>query len=163
MEFGNQYSYVLIALGSLLGVFVITRLLRLRWRVTVAGLLIAALVFSGIYAALRPGNGDVETIEAAEAVLDNGNPTLVEFFSNFCAGCLSVRPAVDRLVERLREDYPNAYNILRVDIHTPVGRELRARYGFSFTPEFVLFNRQGSEIWRAHVPPDAAQIARAAA
>jgi hypothetical protein len=48
-----------------------------------------------------------------------------------------------------------------VDIHTDFGRTLRERYGFSFTPEFVLFDSAGSEIWRSHTPPSETELEQA--
>lgn len=51
------------------------------------------------------------------------------------------------------EDISEQFNILRVDIHTQHGRELRRRIGFTYTPEFVLFDSVGQEVWRDHSPP----------
>ena len=51
------------------------------------------------------------------------------------------------------------FNILRIDIHTDFGRELRNRIGFTATPEFVLFDSAGREVWRAHIPPTPEQLA----
>ena len=51
------------------------------------------------------------------------------------------------------------FNILRIDIHTDFGRELRNRFGFTATPEFVLFDGSGREVWRAHTPPAPEQLA----
>jgi thioredoxin-related protein len=71
---------------------------------------------------------------------------------------VAARPIVDGIVE----DIEDQYNILRVDIHTEFGRALRQRFGFSYTPEFVLFDGEGQEIWRDHIPPSAAQLTLAA-
>lgn len=72
--------------------------------------------------------------------------------------CLAARPAVDGIVNNIQGDF----NILRVDIHTDIGRMLRENLNFSFTPEFVLFNDQGVEVWRGHTPPTPEQLALAA-
>jgi thiol-disulfide isomerase/thioredoxin len=158
VEIGNQYSYIFISAGVTLGVVLLLRLLRARWNVVgVAALALAAAFFVG-WLVLHPGESDVDSFGAAEVTLSNGNPTLVEFFSNYCAGCISVRPAVDALVADLRRRYGEQYNVLRVDIHTTFGRELREHYGFSYTPEFVLFDGGGTEVWRAHVPPSPNEI-----
>lgn len=159
MEFGNQYSYVLIAAGVVLGVSILLRLFRVRWAGVGGIALVLVVLFTTGWLLLRPGASDVDSLEAADALLSNGNPTFVEFFSNYCAGCISVRPAVDSLVENLRTRYGDQYNVLRVDIHTTFGRELRRRYGFSYTPEFVLFDGSGNEVWRDHVPPTETELA----
>jgi thiol-disulfide isomerase/thioredoxin len=158
VEIGNQYSYVLIAAGVALGVGLLLRLLRIRWIGVGSVALLIVVLFSVGWLLLRPGTSDVESLDAADTLLSNGNPTFVEFFSNYCAGCISVRPAVDNLVAELRNRYGDQYNVLRVDIHTTFGRELRERYGFSYTPEFVLFDGSGTEIWRNHVPPTETEI-----
>ena len=68
---------------------------------------------------------------------------------------MAARPIVDGIVEDISEQY----NILRVDIHTGFGRELRQQIGFTYSPEFVLFDSSGQEVWRDHVPPSPEQLA----
>jgi thiol-disulfide isomerase/thioredoxin len=162
VEFANQYSYLLISVGVILGALVLLRLLRVRWRVTGGVALALVVLLSAGWLILRPGASDIESLDAAEAMLSNGNPTLVEFFSNYCLGCISVRPAVDSLIADIQAQYGDQYNVLRVDIHTPFGRALRQQYGFSYTPEFLLLDKSGAEIWRAHVPPSINEIEIAA-
>ena len=158
MDIGNQYSYILIAAGVILGAALLLRLLRVRWVGVGSAALLFVVLFTVGWLLLRPGESDVESLDAADTLLSNGNPTFVEFFSNYCAGCISVRPVVDNLVADLQERYGDQYNVLRVDIHTTFGRALRERYGFSYTPEFVLFDGSGTEIWRNHVPPSDNEI-----
>lgn len=154
----NQYSYLLFSLGAFVAVLVLLRLARAKRRLALAaGVLVVVLAVGGWFV-LRPGASDVTSTEAAEAMINSGKPTFVEFFSNYCAGCLSARAAVDGLVEQMTERYGDSYNILRIDIHTEFGRALRERYGFSFTPEFVVFDTTGTEVWRSHVPPTLEEI-----
>jgi thiol-disulfide isomerase/thioredoxin len=156
----NQYSYVFISLFAIVVVVIGLRRLRQNWLITAAaGLVMIALALGGWFA-LRPGVSDVDSAAAAEAVINSGKPTFVEFYSNYCAGCMSARPVVDTLVADIETRYPDAYNVLRVDIHTDFGRTLRERYGFSFSPEFVLFNSAGTEVWRSHAPPSLEEIDR---
>ncbi|MFQ3565528.1 MAG: thioredoxin domain-containing protein [Aggregatilineales bacterium] len=160
MQIANQFSFVIFGALTLIGLIGFLILCRVRWQiVTVAGLSFIAL-FVATFLLLRPGASDVDTLAEAEAMLTNGQPTLLEFFSNYCTGCLLVRPAVDQLVAEIDAQYNGSFNLLRVDIHTPVGRALRERYGFSFTPEFILFNHDGREVWRSHVPPTGQEIPR---
>lgn len=155
----NQFSFVLISLGVLAGVVVLLRaLLHRSWRVTTgAGAVVAAAAMIAFFV-LRPGLSDVDSVQAADAMLQSGKPTMVEFFSNFCANCLAARPQVDALVGDIEARHADEVNILRIDIHTNFGRELRERYGFSYTPEFIMFDRGGQEMWRAHVPPTLTQV-----
>lgn len=150
----NQYSYILISLAVLVASAV------LLWRYTadkriIAGMMIVLVLLSitGLLL-LRPGSSDINSVSAAQAALRNGKPTFMEFFSNYCAGCLALRPAVDLLVTEIKDEY----NILRIDIHTEFGRELRQSFQFTFTPEFVLFDNAGQEVWRAHTLPTREQV-----
>lgn len=60
-------------------------------------------------------------------------------------GCAAVKPVVDRFeaqeVDRVR--------VIRVNVQDPAGRDLGARFALEFTPTFILFDADGSEIWRA--------------
>lgn len=147
----NQISYPLIGLGLVVSIVMILRFaLRIRWRwvILVNGLLVAVLL-AGFFL-LRTGEGDrVEQVSEFEAILKNNRPTFVEFFSNYCTSCLLLRPAVDAIVSDIKDEY----NVLLIDIHSPEGRLIREAYNFSFTPEFVIFDRNGVEIWRDHAPP----------
>lgn len=154
---GNQFSFVFFALGTLIAVLLVLRWRRVHWRATVIIGLVIALVFTGGFLAFRVGASDVSSVGAAQAQIGNGKPTFLEFYSNFCAGCMSARPAVDALVSNMGDQF----NILRIDIHTPVGREMRAIYGFTYSPEFVLFNPGGEEIWRSNSPPSNTDLDRA--
>ncbi len=146
----NQFSYPLFAVLAVGLIFLLLRLrFHARWRYVLAAEALTLLMFAAGFAVLHPGAGDVADLDAAEAVIANGRPTFVEFFSNFCTGCLVIRPSVDQFVDGIQGDF----NILRINIHTPLGRELTERYGFSFTPEFIVFDAAGGEIWRAHALP----------
>jgi len=59
-------------------------------------------------------------------------------------GCAAAKPAVDRL-EKKESD---RLKLIRVNVQDPSGRELGEHFGMTFTPTFILFDRQGAEIWR---------------
>lgn len=153
----NQFSYVLLSLGLILALVTALRWRRVRWSLSLAAGFALALLLSGGWLALRPGASDVDSVRAAELTLENGRPTLLEFFSNYCLGCVTVRPEVDALAGEIQD----RYNIMRVDIHTDLGRALRQKHGFSYSPEFVLFDVQGREVWRGNRPPLSEQLALA--
>jgi thiol-disulfide isomerase/thioredoxin len=148
MNLLNQFSYPLIAALVLAVAFVV--LYRRTNRTVLIGVELGLLIaFAGGFLALRTGDGDLTSIEAYDTLLINDRPTFIEFFSNFCTGCLVMRPTVDALIA----DIDDEFNILRVNIHSEAGRALRERLSFSFTPEFVLLNARGVEVWRDHIPP----------
>lgn len=39
-------------------------------------------------------------------------------------------------------------HIIRLNVQESVGRELAPVYGFEFTPTFIFFDAQGTELWR---------------
>jgi thiol-disulfide isomerase/thioredoxin len=145
----NQYSYILISLIVIVAsVGLLLRYVADRRIIAGAAAILITLSIAGHFL-LRPGFSDVDTVSAAQATLRNGRPTMIEFFSNYCASCLALRPAVDLLVKDIKDEY----NVLRIDIHTDFGRELRQNLQFTYTPEFVLFDTSGQEVWRGHTLP----------
>lgn len=48
----------------------------------------------------------------------------------------------------LIEEYPEELEVINVDVQSALGRELVREYG-AFTPTFVLFDKNGQELWRA--------------
>jgi hypothetical protein len=68
--------------------------------------------------------------------------------------CIAEKPAV----QKLEADLGDRANVLRVSINTAFGRQLMERFDVSSTPTFVLFDRQGSEIWRGTHAPNTEQV-----
>jgi thiol-disulfide isomerase/thioredoxin len=158
MTIANQFSFVFFSISGIALFFLVLRSRRASWRVSLGASGAAVVLAAAAFLILRPGLSDVSSAQAARAVVGNGKPTLIEFFSNYCIGCMTARPAVDSLVADIQTTFPDAVNILRIDIHTDFGRELRDIYGFSYTPEFILFNPLGQETWRSHSPPNLNEI-----
>ena len=69
---------------------------------------------------------------------------------------MASEPAVNRLEDRLSE----RADMLRVSIHTEVGGQLAERYGFEYTPLFIVFDDQGAEIWRGSRVPSVEVVLR---
>jgi thiol-disulfide isomerase/thioredoxin len=154
MTIFNQYSYVLISFAVVLvSVLLLWRYAVDRRIVVAAAVSFVALSMTG-YFLLRPGASDVDSASQAQITLQNGKPTFLEFFSNYCAGCLALRPRVDLITNEIADEY----NVLRIDIHTDFGRELRQSLRFTYTPEFILFDSTGQEVWRDHTIPPIEQI-----
>jgi thiol-disulfide isomerase/thioredoxin len=60
-------------------------------------------------------------------------------------GCAAVKPVVDRF----EEQEVDRVRVIRVNVQDAAGRDLGARFGMEFTPTFILFDTDGSEVWRA--------------
>lgn len=149
MDILNQYSYFFIGLGIVVGITLVLRYFDISRRIISAAVVgLVVLILMG-FLLLRPGTNDIQDVASARDLIQNGRPTMLEFFSNYCAGCMAVRPVVDAL----KNDIQDEFDVLRVDIHSDAGRELRQQFAFSYTPEFILFNQNGEEVWRDHVPP----------
>ena len=61
--------------------------------------------------------------------------------------------ALDPSVNRLQDRLGDRADMLRVSIHTSVGKILAERYAFEFTPLFIVLDGQGHEIWRGSTVP----------
>lgn len=81
MTFLNHYSYALASALLLLaaGAWAFHQ----RTRGALAMLALAAVLLVGVDLAFRPGEPSVVDAAQLEAVLAEGRPTLVEFYSNF--------------------------------------------------------------------------------
>ncbi|MEW5988773.1 MAG: thioredoxin family protein [Chloroflexota bacterium] len=51
-------------------------------------------------------------------------------------------------MDRLAEEWGDQVEVVRVNIHEEATRPLTVRYGFQFTPTFVLLDGDGREVWR---------------
>ncbi len=155
MNLINQYSYLLLGITTIIGLFwLLRRVLSVKLFYVLIAQGVIAAVFIGAQIVLRPGDNTVSSAKDVRGLMTNGQPTFLTFFSNYCGGCLAFEPVVDTIIN----DIGAEFNIIRVDIHTDFGRQMRREYQFSFTPEFVLFNARGEEIWRDHIPPSAEQL-----
>ena len=62
---------------------------------------------------------------------------------------MALAPSVNGLDDRLGE----RADMLRVSIHTSIGKTLAERYDFEFTPLFIILDGLGREIWRGNTVP----------
>lgn len=77
-----------------------------------------------------------------QSIRGAGRPTIVEFFSSYCVGCMAVKPAVDRL----ERDAGDRIQIIRLNIDREPGKDLLDEYGVVFTPTFVYFDASGNRL-----------------
>ncbi len=141
----NRFSYIIIATVVLAGMGVyFARSGFTRTRALALG--VAALAFFVAWASLRIGDGTATDTQAATLVLrDSQQPVLIEFYSDYCAGCLAARPAVDNLERELGDQL----KVVRFNVSSEAGQELAIQLAVeNRTPSFVLLDATGNELWR---------------
>lgn len=67
---------------------------------------------------------------------------------------MSAKPIVDGLTQQ----YANRVRVVRVDLLTPAGQALGARYDFNYTPYFVGLNARGDVVWQERGAPPPASL-----
>jgi thiol-disulfide isomerase/thioredoxin len=150
----NQFSFVLIAGAALLMLAAFIVVSGLNRRKAVAWL-VAAAAFGAAWLSLRTGSSDFQEAAQAELVIRTADrPVLVEFYSDYCAGCLAARPTLDTLERELKDDL----QVIRLDVASSAGRELGGQLGLRVTPTFILFDIQGHEVWRSLGSLDASAV-----
>jgi thiol-disulfide isomerase/thioredoxin len=142
----NQFSYILIAAAVLggMGIYFARNGLNAR-----RGLALATVAVGFVIAwfGLRTGYGLYpQTAQAALVIAETRQPVLVEFYSDYCAGCLIAKPMLDDL----EQDLAGQLQVLRLNVASPSGREIAAQLNVdNRTPTFVLLDPDGTEVWRS--------------
>ena len=67
------------------------------------------------------------------------------------------------VVDGIEKEFENRLLIIRLNIQEDVGRELAPYYGFQYTPTFIFFDPEGSEVWRQVGSLDVERIRRSVA
>lgn len=157
----NQFSYVVFAVLALVVAYIGLRAVQKaqpqlnRYWLNVSLCSLGVILTAG-FLIVRPGIGNIHSPAQVQAVIQNGRPTVIEFYSNYCIGCMAIEPQM----QSLAEDIDATHDVLRVDIHSDLGRKLRQEIDFQYTPEIIVFNYQGDEIWRGHHVPQQNVIRR---
>lgn len=150
----NQFSFLLVAglsLAGLLAAFYFTGFSRRKG----LALGVVAAAFAVVWLNLRTGTSAIQDAAQAELVIRNARqPVLVEFYSDYCAGCLAARPTLDALERELKGEL----TVIRLDVASAAGRELGGQLDLRGTPTFILFDSYGREIWRNSGGLDAAEV-----
>jgi len=112
--------------------------------------IVVVLVLAGAYVFLRtPGDAFASTDEV-EALLIDGQPTVIEFYSNSCSICLVSKPKVDRL----EADLTGQADLLRLNVKAEVGRVLASSWGVRGVPTFFVFDGGGDVVYAQAGAPD---------
>lgn len=103
---------------------------------------------------LRTPGDQFSTVDDFLSELSQGQPTIVEFYSNRCSICLTSKPKVDQLE---REIGPQA-RIIRLDVNAEPGRTLAYQWGITGVPTFFVFDGAGTIVYRRAGAPDIAGL-----
>ena len=140
----NRRAYPVLTTILLLAVGVIL-LLDQELSITDIAILTAVIVFALVLWGLlvsRQSEG-VDSVNAVRRLLNNGNrPSVVQFFSRYCVGCLAVKPVVDQL----EKEAGDRIQIIRLDIDEEPGKSLAEEHRIVFTPSFVYFDARGTRL-----------------
>jgi thiol-disulfide isomerase/thioredoxin len=121
-------------------------------------LVVVAAAFGIAWLGLRTGASPFQDAAQAELVIrDARRPVLVEFYSDYCLGCLAAKATLDTLERELEDDL----EVIRLDVASVAGRDLGVRLGLRVTPTFILFDAQGRELWRMIGSLDAGAVRNA--
>jgi thioredoxin 1 len=74
----------------------------------------------------------------------NENQTVLQFYSNLCLMCLSVKP----LVDKLESEFSGKVNFHRINIQSNKGKRLAERYNVTLVPTFIFISKTGKIIYR---------------
>ncbi len=106
-----------------------------------------ALITAGLFLLWRllvsTQTAEMDSVQKIRSQLTNSKtPTIIEFFSSYCVGCMAMKPVLDRLEQEAGE----RLQIIRLNIDEEPGRTLMAEYDIVFTPTFVYFDKQGNKL-----------------
>lgn len=86
---------------------------------------------------------EIDSVTAIRRAISNGErPTIIEFFSSYCVGCMAMKP----VVARLEQEAGDRLQIIRLNIDQEPGKTLMDEFGVVFTPTFIYFDKQGNKL-----------------
>ncbi len=77
-----------------------------------------------------------------EVALNNGKPTLTEFYANWCTSCQSMAPEL----AQLKQKYANSLNFVMLNVDNNKWLPEILRYRVDGIPHFIFMNEQGQAI-----------------
>lgn len=63
-------------------------------------------------------------------------------------------------MDRLERDLAGRADVVRLNIHEPVGQAFTGALDFQYTPTFILLDGNGEEVWRSVGVFDPRQVTR---
>jgi hypothetical protein len=58
--------------------------------------------------------------------------------------CMAMKPIVDGI----ETEFQRELDVIHLDVQDPASRGFMERYGFEYTPTFILLDGDGNERWR---------------
>ena len=92
-------------------------------------------------------------MEKFEELIQSEKPVLVDFFATWCGPCKMMHPVLEGLKKQLGE----RVKIVKIDIDSPVNRQLVNSYQVQAVPTLMLF-KAGKMVWRQSGAMQATQI-----
>lgn len=153
MQVINHFSFLFVsgALLLIVGWAILHRTAGVaRWLSLAA--LMAGIIFS--YSLFTPGPGDATPELTLVDLQENAAPTLLEFESPFCLGCIAAQPILDGI----RREHAGRLDVVQINILAPGSEHLKDRFAIQFTPTFVFLTGKGEEAWRSVGTVDPEQV-----
>ncbi len=110
--------------------------------------LVAIALSVTIFIGLRTETSSVSLNEMAETAtpldvaLSNDNPTLVEFYANWCTVCQAMAPEL----EEIRQKYAQNTNFVMLNVDNSKWLPELVKYRVDGIPHFVFLDREGTEV-----------------
>ncbi len=79
--------------------------------------------------------------EIFEELINNGKPTIVDFYADWCAPCKIQGPIIDELEEEMRD----LVNIMKVNVDH--NSEITKKFSVVSIPTIVILN-EGKKVWK---------------
>ncbi len=142
---GNQYSTIIAGAAIFLLASIILLSRKPRWQEFLSLSVIGVGLIAG-WIALHPVQTPLmENAQKVQDMIGQGTPVLLEFQSPYCIGCTRAKPIVDQI----EAEHQGQLVVIRLNVQEEAGRELGEYYMFNFTPTFIFFDAQGTELWRS--------------
>lgn len=124
-------------------------------------LLVIAAVLAAAVLWLRGGLQPQAPLEALarrspelSVALGNGQPTILEFYADWCEACRSMAPAMESVESRYRQQL----NVVLLNVDNPRWQPEVERYAVNGIPQLELFDRNGTAVGRAIGARSAAEL-----
>ncbi|MFN5726726.1 MAG: thioredoxin domain-containing protein, partial [Pseudanabaena sp.] len=115
--------------------------------VAIAAIILTTALFFGFQA--QQSSTSLDAVAAAalpiDQALENGKPTMIEFYADWCSSCQSM--AADNL--SLEKEYNDHMNFVMLNVDNSKWLPEVLNYGVDGIPHFVFLNSQGEAIAEA--------------